>query len=197
MEMGTGKTRTMLEIINYKAERNRIEHILWLCPCSCKINLKKDIEKHADINQCDLTICGIETLSSSVKTNYDLYNLVTSKKCILIVDESNLNRQILFTANDVGKDKTLVAKQRLLSINPDFEIKTITAKIGDKKLDDLNLGKVDFMNMLKEITFHLYLRWEWVTDLTQNVLLLQNLIKQRTIHLQRKSDILLSKKDWI
>lgn len=71
------------------------------------------------------------------------------KKFILIdadiVDESNLNRQILFTANDVGKDKTLVAKQRLLSINPDFEIKTITAKIGDKKLDDLNLGKVDFI----------------------------------------------------
>lgn len=90
MEMGTGKTRTMLEIINYKAERNKIEHILWLCPCSCKINLRRDIEKHADINTNDLTICGIETLSSSTKTTYDLYNLVTSKKCILIVDESNL-----------------------------------------------------------------------------------------------------------
>ena len=71
------------------------------------------------------------------------------KKFILIdadvVDESNLNRQILYTSNDVGKDKTFVAKQRLLTINPDFEIRTITAKIGETKLDDLNLGKVDFI----------------------------------------------------
>ena len=71
------------------------------------------------------------------------------KKFILIdsdvVDETNLNRQILYTAADVRKEKVLVAKERLQKINPGLEIKTITAKIGETKLEDLNLGKVDFI----------------------------------------------------
>ncbi len=71
------------------------------------------------------------------------------KKFILIdsdvIDVSNLNRQILYTANDIGKEKVAVAKQHLLSINQDLEIKTITTKIGETKLDELNLGKIDFI----------------------------------------------------
>ena len=45
------------------------------------------------------------------------------------VDESNLNRQILYTKNDVGLDKTIAAKNKLLSINPDIKIETISTKI--------------------------------------------------------------------
>ena len=65
------------------------------------------------------------------------------KKFVLIdsdqVDVSNLNRQVLFTNEDIGKDKVLAAKERLLKINPKFEIETIKAKIGETKLEDLNL----------------------------------------------------------
>ena len=71
------------------------------------------------------------------------------KKFILIdsdvIEESNLNRQILFTAKDIGKEKVVVAKERLLSINPGFEVETLTCKIGEIKLENLNLGKVDFI----------------------------------------------------
>ena len=61
MEMGTGKTRTALELIKLKLDKGKINHIIWLCPCECKINLQRDIEKHCF---CDgvITICGIETL---------------------------------------------------------------------------------------------------------------------------------------
>lgn len=63
------------------------------------------------------------------------------KKFILIdsdvVDESNLNRQILFTKDDVGKDKVEVASNRLNVITDEIEVKTIKAKVGDKTLDDL------------------------------------------------------------
>ena len=90
MEMGTGKTRTTLELIKLRADKGKVNHIIWLCPCSCKINLMRDIEKHAEINSENLTICGIETLSSSVKANNELMNLVLAKECYLIVDESNL-----------------------------------------------------------------------------------------------------------
>ena len=66
------------------------------------------------------------------------------KKFVLIdfdkVDVSNLNRQVLFTREDVGKDKVLAAKERLLKINPNFEIETIKAKIGETKLEDLKLS---------------------------------------------------------
>ena len=71
------------------------------------------------------------------------------KKFLLIdcdkVDISNLNRQLLFTSDDVGKDKVIAAKERLLKINTDFDIETINVKIGDKSLDELDIGKVDFV----------------------------------------------------
>ena len=71
------------------------------------------------------------------------------KKFILIdfdkVDITNLNRQILFTLDDVGIDKVDAAKNRLLKINKDFEVTTIKEKVTDGSLDALNLQKVDFI----------------------------------------------------
>ena len=71
------------------------------------------------------------------------------KKFVLIdcdvVDISNLNRQILFTQNDIGKLKTDVAKSRLININSEIEALTINSRIGVEKLDDLHLGGIDFI----------------------------------------------------
>ena len=89
MEQGTGKTRTALELINLRYKDSKINHILWLCPCSVKRTIEKEIEKHATTIDC-ITICGIETLSSSIKTNVELIRLVKDKNVYLIVDESNL-----------------------------------------------------------------------------------------------------------
>jgi len=90
MEMGTGKTRTMLEIINIKLNKGKISHVIWLCPCAVKENLRRDIIKHTGNEQKDLiTICGIETLSTSYKWNSYLLELVNTKECYLIVDESS------------------------------------------------------------------------------------------------------------
>lgn len=88
MEMGTGKTRTALELIKRRMDAGKVDHVLWLCPCSVKQNLLSDIEKHSDL--AEMTICGIETLSSSVRENVRLLQLVQSKKVYLIVDESSL-----------------------------------------------------------------------------------------------------------
>ena len=103
MEMGTGKTRTALELIKLRLDLNKVEHILWLCPCSVKKSLEKDLLKHCD-DISKITICGIETLSSSIKTNFNLINLVSSKKVYLIVDESNLvkNHKAKRTKNIIG-----------------------------------------------------------------------------------------------
>ncbi|WP_243108694.1 DEAD/DEAH box helicase [Clostridium rectalis] len=90
MEMGTGKTRTALELIKTRLENCRVNHIIWLCPCSVKESLKRDIKKHSTGDLSMFTICGIETLSSSIRANSILLKLVLRKNCYLIVDESNL-----------------------------------------------------------------------------------------------------------
>ena len=91
MEQGTGKTRTALELIKIRLEKERINHVLWLCPCSVKENLRRDIILHTGDEQKDLiTICGIESLSSSNRINKELSELVKSKSCYLIIDESSL-----------------------------------------------------------------------------------------------------------
>jgi sulfur-carrier protein adenylyltransferase/sulfurtransferase len=46
-----------------------------------------------------------------------------------VVDESNLQRQILFTVHDIGKPKAEVAKARLLSNNPYINVEAIIQKI--------------------------------------------------------------------
>ncbi len=40
------------------------------------------------------------------------------------VDDSNLQRQVLFTTEDIGMPKTTIAKQRLLALNPHINVKT-------------------------------------------------------------------------
>lgn len=60
------------------------------------------------------------------------------------VDPSNLNRQILFTDNDVGKQKTEIAKDRILSINPGLNIEIINQKIDENFVLPTNL-KIDFI----------------------------------------------------
>lgn len=90
MEMGTGKTRTALELIAARYNAGKVNHILWLCPCSVKKTIERELIKHIGNDLSMFTICGIETLSSSVKTNAKLLRLVKEKNVYLIVDESNL-----------------------------------------------------------------------------------------------------------
>lgn len=92
MEMGTGKTRTALELIKLRLDAGRIDAVLWLCPCSVKGNLLADIRRHSDLADLPglLTVCGIETLSTSVRANSELRSLVSARRVCLIVDESSL-----------------------------------------------------------------------------------------------------------
>lgn len=91
MEQGTGKTITTLEIARIRLEDGKINSVMWLCPCSAKGNIKREIIKNCPNEMLDFfTICGIETLSSSIKALSYLLNLSRKKKCFLVVDESLL-----------------------------------------------------------------------------------------------------------
>ncbi|MBQ6163379.1 MAG: ThiF family adenylyltransferase [Clostridia bacterium] len=54
------------------------------------------------------------------------------------VSESNLNRQFLYTFEDIGKEKVFLARDRLAAINPDARIDAIHKKI--KAPEDLDFA---------------------------------------------------------
>ncbi len=62
-----------------------------------------------------------------------------------IISVTNINRQIHATLDTVGKDKTEIMKQRILSINPEIKIETYNAseiKNGEENLIDENIDYV-------------------------------------------------------
>ena len=59
-----------------------------------------------------------------------------------IIKKNNLNRQNLFTINDLGKKKTVVAKKKLLQINPYAEITNYEKKIVKKNLNLLDNSSI-------------------------------------------------------
>jgi adenylyltransferase/sulfurtransferase len=49
-----------------------------------------------------------------------------------IVDPSNLNRQFLHHEKDIGREKVKSAEEKLLSLNPEIKVETISEKITDE-----------------------------------------------------------------
>lgn len=84
---------------------------------------------------------GGTALESLARSGFKNFIILDSDE----VDVSNLNRQILFKASDVKKDKVLAAKEHLLEINPELHIKTIKAKIGENSFGSLICEKIDFI----------------------------------------------------
>lgn len=103
-------------------------------------------DKISNIGTKTILVIGIggvggTALEALARSGFKKFILVDSD----LVDISNLNRQVLFTEEDVGKDKVECAKNHLLKISPDFDIEIIKAKIGESKLNDLLKVKPDFI----------------------------------------------------
>ena len=61
MEMGTGKTRLALDLINSK--QHKADYVLWICPCSLKCEIAAERDKWYPDMQID--IVGCESIGSS------------------------------------------------------------------------------------------------------------------------------------
>lgn len=90
MDMGTGKTRTALELIKRRYDAGKITQVLWLCPYSFSFDLPELLSEHVTGIDGIFKICGIESLSSSVRLNVELRKYVNSAPTYLIIDESLL-----------------------------------------------------------------------------------------------------------
>jgi molybdopterin-synthase adenylyltransferase len=54
-----------------------------------------------------------------------------------IVDPTNLNRQFLHHEKDIGRKKVDSAKEKLLSLNPEIKVETITEKITEENANNV------------------------------------------------------------
>ena len=78
---------------------------------------------------------GGTALEALARTGFQHFVIIDFDK----VDASNLNRQILYTSKDIGRDKVEAAKERLLAINPEVDVKVFKGKAQEfdfnQKLD--------------------------------------------------------------
>ena len=109
---------------------------------SIKLLGKEKVESFENkvILLCGLGGVGGTALEALARSGFKHFILVDFD----IVDESNLNRQILYTLKDIGRDKTEVAKERILAINPDVQIEVVSKKITKDFFSSFN-KKVDYV----------------------------------------------------
>lgn len=92
MQMGTGKTRVAIELVNY----NQPDFLLYLTPFSTINNIKAELEKWG-VN-CPYRVVGYETIASSDKTYLEvLAELDNYENKFIIADES------IFIKNGMAK----------------------------------------------------------------------------------------------
>lgn len=99
---------------------------------------KENIEKIKNSNIC---ICGIGGVGSYVLeaiARIGVANITVIDKDI--VDKTNINRQLVATNSTVGMDKVKVAKEHVLDINKEANIKEIKQNITSGNIYEL-LGK--------------------------------------------------------
>lgn len=89
MEMGTGKSRTAIELVRLRA--HKIDRVVWFCPVSLKTTIRHEILKHTDCAATDIGtmwhIVGLESVSQSDRIALETAMLITPDTFV-IVDES-------------------------------------------------------------------------------------------------------------
>ena len=62
-----------------------------------------------------------------------------------VVSESNINRQIIATIENVGKLKVDCFKKRILSINPNCDVETFAIQLNENNIKDFKLENYDYI----------------------------------------------------
>ena len=103
------------------------------------------IDKQLKLKQASVLIAGVGGLGSAAA----YYLVAAGVGKVKLVDEgrvelSNLNRQILYSTNDLGRLKVTVASRRLRDLNPEVDVVGISEKISESTINGL-LEDVDLV----------------------------------------------------
>ena len=93
---------------------------------------------------------GGTALEALARTGFKHFLLIDFDK----VDPSNLNRQVLYTQKDIGRNKVDAAKERILAINPEADIQIFNVKAQDFGFNQ----KIDFIvDAIDDVNGKLYI----------------------------------------
>ena len=107
-----------------------------------KLLLKDDFNKLSKFKIVCLGLGGVGSIVpiSLIRSGFKNLTIVDFDR----VNEYNLNRQIAYDINDIGRYKTEALKEKLYLLNKDLNINSITSKIDDEF--DLNIfNNADFI----------------------------------------------------
>ncbi len=96
------------------------------------------LEGQKKIQESSVTIIGcgaLGTVTAELMVRLGVHNLTIIDRDTIEI--SNLQRQSLYTLNDIGKTKVMTAKNRLLEINPNVNIKTQIIHLDNKNIKNL------------------------------------------------------------
>lgn len=96
------------------------------------------VEGQEKLRRSTILIVGVGGLGSAAS----FYLVAAGIGKLILVDEglvelSNLQRQILYTVDDIGKPKVIVARERLKKLNPGTEIIAVQEKFDEALADEL------------------------------------------------------------
>ena len=102
-------------------------------------------EEQLKLKKASILVAGVGGLGSIAST----YLALAGFGRIVLVDKevvelSNLNRQMLYTEEDIGEYKALKAAEKLRKLNPNIEAEPIVEEISEKNVEDI-VGKVDIV----------------------------------------------------
>lgn len=92
MDMGTGKTRTIFEVFDYKLRKSKVNKLVFVCPFTTKENIYMEFKKHFKIIP-DFEIYAYETIQSSDAKYLKMFNSI-DEKTMLVLDESHFIKNI-------------------------------------------------------------------------------------------------------
>lgn len=102
-------------------------------------------EGYNKLSSAHVLVCGLggvggTALEALARSGVSHFTLIDFDK----VAPSNLNRQILYTANDIGQNKVEIAKKRILDINKSAKVVIINNKVDDESIKKID-GKHSFI----------------------------------------------------
>ena len=97
MEMGTGKTRTAIEMISRR--RDKISKVVWFCPVSLKETIRHEIFKHTDTAPEQVHVFNQKTSERTVPAAFWY---------VVGIESMSASKRVIFTVNQLIDDSTMV-----------------------------------------------------------------------------------------
>jgi len=117
---------TLAKLSSEEKERYQRQLLIW------------GIEDQLKLKESAVLVVGVGGLGSSIAI---YLTAVGIGKLILVdgevVELSNLNRQVLYSVDDIGKPKVYVAAEKLRKLNPHVKIEPVKTRLTEKLAEEL------------------------------------------------------------